>query len=110
MMRVKIEGLEQLQSAVLAVVAAAEAGAAEGEADAAGLIAEEWRRDAPVDTGEYRDSIDVRGGDVFATAAHAAFVWFGTWSHVAQPSDSAIERGRSEAPRIIGDRIKRRLP
>jgi hypothetical protein len=107
---VQIEGLGALDSALAEVRSAVQEGTEAGSGATAELIGQEWQASAPVDEGEYRDSIEVEGGEVFATARHAPFVWFGTSTHAAQPSDDAIERGRSEAPQIIGDEIKGRLP
>lgn len=56
---------------------------------AAAQLRDDAKADAPVDAGELRDSIHVRGGDgyrdVIADAEHAWFVEFGTSDTPPQP-------------------------
>jgi hypothetical protein len=106
---IDISGRGELAAALAAVRAGIEDGAVSGQLAAAEAIAEDWRADAPVDTGEYADSIEADEDGAFATAPHAVFVWFGTSTHAPQPSDYAITKGEREMPETVADEITKRI-
>ncbi len=57
------------------------------------IIADKARQDAPVKSGELKESIHVDGNSVIADADHASAVEFGTATRAAQPfMRSAIEQ------------------
>lgn len=108
---ITIEGLPELRSALRRLASGMTEGADAGQDATAELIADDWRENAPVDTGEYRDSIDHDADGAFATAVHAPFPEFGTSTQAAQPAGTmAAERGRSAMPALVAREIKRRLP
>lgn len=70
-------------------------------------ITEAAKAQAPVETGELRDSIVIEGTDVHVTAPYAGFVEFGTINVPAQPylrpaADAAGETVESAARRVLG--------
>ena len=77
------------------------------ERDTAARVAAAARANAPVLTGELRDSIEVEGTDVVARAAHAPHVELGTVDQAAQPFLSpAVEAERGEFPAAIAAAIE----
>lgn len=94
-------------------------GLAAGVTALAEAIAVEARRDAPVGTGELRDSINVEVtlgalGEVVAivhaTSPHALFVEVGTVNMPAEPyMTPALLAGQARAPEIIGAGMRTKL-
>jgi len=92
-----------------------------GIADAPQKAAEAWVEQdfkpyaqsiAPVDTGEFRDSIDGRvtpsSVTVFAAAPHARYVEEGTSTHAAQPTvKPAYEHTKAKLRQRVRDEIKK---
>lgn len=108
---IEIVGLDRLRRATRRLASGMTEGAEDGQDATAELIAEDWRDNAPVETGEYRDSIDHDDEAVFATAEHVPFVEFGTSTQTAQPAGTmAAEIGKRKMPGEVGDAVKRRLP
>ena len=76
------------------------------------VLMDESQTNAPVDTGELRDShyvesIDQRRADVIVDAEHAAPVEFGTYKMAAQPYlRPAIDMTENEIVNTIGDEIE----
>lgn len=109
--KASVSGQRELQQALKGVARDTEEGASRGAAMTADAIAEDWRGDAPVDTGEYRDSITHDDESAFSNDPKAPFVEFGTSTHVAQPAATgAAERGRKRMPDQIAKSIKAELP
>lgn len=73
-----------------------------------GEIVDEWKSEAAVDTGEYRDSIHETEDGAAADADHAAFVEYGTDDTPPQPAlGPTINRVSRPAAADLGDRILR---
>jgi hypothetical protein len=110
-MTVRVEGLGRLRSALERLRVSMHAGALEGEQATAQAVSADWKSNAPVETGEYRDSIGVVPEGVGATAEHGPFVEFGTSRTRAQPvGTEAADRGARKMPGIVAVTVKRRLP
>lgn len=110
-MGVKVRGAAKVKAALAEVAAAVEKGAATGRRETAELIADDWRANVPVETGELKRSIGSDDDGAFATARHAAAVEFGTSTTPARPAGAAAaELGRKNMPEIVADAIRRELP
>lgn len=73
-------------------------------------VADEWRQGVPVDTGEYRDSIEVTDEGVGAGAPHAPYVEYGTADTAPQPALlPAINRLIGASTQDAGRRVIREL-
>ncbi|MGH7339903.1 MAG: hypothetical protein ACREKH_05370 [Candidatus Rokuibacteriota bacterium] len=91
--------------------AAIEAGYEEGKRAVAAEVAEEWRRDAPVDTGAFKRSIRSDADSAFTDIDYAPFVEFGTSTRPARPvGRAAAARVERKVGGIVAKAIRRRLP
>lgn len=95
-------------------VAEVELAAHAGINDLLEWIAEEARHNAPVLTGEFRDSIHVAWdgdtGEVISDSDHSAFVEFGTSDTPAHPTITpALNAGMAHLQEIVGSAMARRL-
>ena len=110
-MAVRVEGVGRLRAAVSNLRAQMHAGSRDGQQAVARAVSRDWKANAPVDTGAYRDSIGADDDGAFATAEHGPFVEFGTSTHPAQPVGSeAAARAEQSMPGVVAAKIKRRLP
>lgn len=99
--------INQLAARLAASAALAPAHAKSVTEDTAETISEEWAADAPVLTGQYRDSIQAEGNEAFSTAPYAPFVIFGTSD--TPPQDSltpAVDRNLPIADEAILDLLE----
>lgn len=107
---IKVKGTRQARRALRKAERNILEGSHEGQLDTAEAIADDWRGDVPVDTGELRDSIGADEDGAFATSEHAPFVELGTSTHPAQPDGQrAAAQGGREMPRRVSRAIRRRL-
>lgn len=73
-------------------------------------VADEMRRNAPVDTGALRDSIEVTDDGVIVDVPYGAFVEYGTSDTAPQPFASpAVNRLARSSAEDAGDRVIRLL-
>lgn len=106
-----IEGMAQLQRAVVMTAAKARAAAEKAVAEEVAEVGDDARSTAPEKTGALRAGIKQRAGglegEVEATARHSTFVEHGTFKDTAQPyMGPAAERSRKRFPARAGALIK----
>lgn len=111
MARTGVQGLGKLKAALAKATRGVKNGADEALREVSEDVADDWRAGVPVDTGAYRDSIEVTEDGVEATAGHAPFVEFGTSTTPAVPAAAAAaERARGSFPKKVAGAVRGELP
>ena len=112
--RVEVDGLDRLQRRLDQLPDEIRQAAEQAVADEVDAVASDMRENAPVASGELRDSIegevDGLSGTVRARARHAVFVEHGTSSTPEQPfAQPAAEVSRRRFPRRLPEAVRREL-
>ncbi len=107
----RVRGMANLNRKLADLAAGMHRGASEGRAEATEDVAEDWRREAPVDTGEHRAGIVATDEGAAATAEHSPYVEYGTRTHRAHGDGrAAAARAAVSMPATVARNVKRRLP
>lgn len=107
----RVRGMANLNRKLTDLERSMHRGAAAGEKDTIDDLAEDWRREAPVLTGEHRAGIVETDDGVAATAEHSVYVEYGTRTHRAHGDGrAAAARAAASMPAKVAINVKRRLP
>lgn len=110
-MNVRLDGVEDLNRDLARVIDAVEQGGDAATSATVDAVAEEWRSNVPVASGEYQASIDSDDDMAFATAEHAIYVEFGTSRMPANPVGAqAAEAVASRMADTVAGEIDGRFP